>query len=78
MTLLYHLFFGFIGAFLGAILPGLLNMYAAKISRNEGRKIAVLFSIGVTLAVIIEALIALVFGRYWVFDEYGHNWRIFI
>lgn len=64
MTFLYYLIFGFVGAFLGTILPGLLNMYAAKISRNEGRKTAILFSIGVSLAVLLEALIALVFGRY--------------
>ncbi len=64
MTLIYHLFFGIIGAILATFLPGLLNMYSAKISMNEGRKIAFLFAAGIALAVLFETLIALVFARY--------------
>jgi len=64
MTFILHLLFGIIAAILATSLPGLLNMYSAKISMNEGRKKAILFALGVTLAVLIETLIALVFARY--------------
>ncbi len=64
MTFILHLLFGAIGAIIATSLPGLLNMYSAKISMNEGRKKAILFAVGVTLAVLIETLIALVFARY--------------
>ena len=64
MTFILHLLFGIIGAILATSLPGLLNMYSAKISMNEGRKKAILFASGVTLAVLIETLVALVFARY--------------
>ena len=64
MTFILHLLFGAIGAIIATSLPGLLNMYSAKISMNEGRKKAILFAIGVTTAVLIETLIALVFARY--------------
>ena len=64
MLFVYYLFFGIIGAILATFLPGLLNMYSAKISMNEGRKKAFLFAFGITLAVFFETLIALVFARY--------------
>ncbi len=64
MTFILHLMFGIIGAIIATSLPGLLNMYSAKISMNEGRKKAILFAIGVTSAVLLETLIALVFARY--------------
>lgn len=64
MIIFYYIFFGITGAILATFLPGLLNMYSAKISINEGRKKAFLFATGITLAVLIETLIALVFARY--------------
>ena len=64
MTFILHLLFGILGAIIATSLPGLLNMYSAKISMNEGRKKAILFAVGVTLAVLLETLLALVFARY--------------
>ncbi len=64
MNFILHLLFGIIGAIIATSLPGLLNMYSAKISMNEGRKKAILFATGVTLAVLLETLLALVFARY--------------
>ena len=64
MTFILHLLFGIFGAIIATSLPGLLNMYSAKISMNEGRKKAILFAVGVTLAVLLETLIALVFAGY--------------
>ena len=64
MTLFYNFLIGFLGAFIGIIPPGLLNMYAAKISMKEGRKKAMLFSAGVCITVMVQTYIALLFARY--------------
>lgn len=55
---------GFIAALIGVIPPGLLNMTAAKISMKQGRKSALLFSIGVCVVVCLQTFIALIFARY--------------
>lgn len=64
MSLLLNFTIGFTAAFVGIIPPGLLNMSAAKISINEGRKKGLLFSIGVCVTVMIQTYIALLFARY--------------
>ena len=64
MTAIFHLLFGFIAAFIGVIPPGLLNITAAKISLNNGRKSATVFAFGVALTVAIQTCIALLFARY--------------
>lgn len=64
MGLVLHLIFGYLGALIGVIPPGLLNISAAKISLNEGRKSAATFAIGVGLTVLIQTYIALLFARY--------------
>lgn len=64
MAILYNFLIGFIGAFIGVIPPGLINMYAAKVSRNEGRKKAILFSIGVCVTVMLQTFVALLFAGY--------------
>ncbi len=64
MEAFYYLFFGIIGAILATFLPGLLNMYSAKISMTEGKKRAFLFATGVSLAVLVLTLIALFFARF--------------
>ncbi len=64
MTIFYNFLIGFIGAVIGVVPPGLLNMYAAKISRIEGRKKGMLFSIGVCVTVMVQTYVALLFARY--------------
>ncbi|MCB0454648.1 MAG: LysE family transporter [Flavobacteriaceae bacterium] len=64
MTIFYNLLIGFLGSFIGVLPPGLINMYAAKISMKEGRKRALLFSIGVCITVMFQTYIALVLARY--------------
>lgn len=64
MEVFYYLFFGVIGSITATFLPGLLNIYSAKVSRNEGKKRAFLFALGVSLAVLIETLVALAFARF--------------
>lgn len=51
-------------AFIGVIPPGLLNMTAAKISLKEGYSRGIMFSIGVSLTVLVQTYIAVIFARY--------------
>ncbi|MBT0606851.1 LysE family translocator [Aequorivita echinoideorum] len=64
MTIFSNFLIGFVGAIIGVIPPGLLNMYAAKISMKEGRKKAFLFSAGVCTTVLVQTYVALLFARY--------------
>ncbi|MGV6829012.1 MAG: LysE family transporter [Flavobacteriales bacterium] len=64
MDIIYYLFFGIIGAIIATSLPGLLNIYAAKVSRTEGKKNALLFATGVSVGVFCLTLIALTFARF--------------
>ncbi len=64
MAIVYNLLIGFFGALIGVIPPGLINMYAAKVSMKEGRKNGLLFSIGVCITVMAQTLVALLFARY--------------
>ena len=47
MTALVNFFVGYLASFIGLIPPGLLNMTAAKIGVKQGRKPALIFSVGV-------------------------------
>ncbi|RDK88849.1 LysE family transporter [Marinirhabdus gelatinilytica] len=64
MSLLINFTIGFLAAFIGVIPPGLLNMYAAKISMKEGRKKGLMFSLGVCITVMVQTYIALIFARF--------------
>ncbi len=64
MAIFYNLLIGFLGSFIGVLPPGLINMYAAKISMKEGRKRASLFSVGVCITVMLQTYIALILARY--------------
>jgi len=64
MLLALHFVFGFITSFLGSLTPSMLNMTAAKISLNKGKKDAVKFAIGVSIIVFIQAYVATLFTRF--------------
>lgn len=64
MAIFYNFLIGFFGAMIGVIPPGLINMYAAKVSMKEGRKKGILFSIGVCITVMAQTFVALLFARY--------------
>ncbi|HET8804785.1 MAG TPA: lysine transporter LysE, partial [Aequorivita sp.] len=64
MAIFYNFIVGFLGSFVGVLPPGLINMYAAKISMKEGRKKGLLFSLGVCVTVMVQTYIALLFARY--------------
>ncbi|QIE59494.1 LysE family transporter [Rasiella rasia] len=63
MSVLLNFVIGFFAALIGVIPPGLLNLYAAKISMKEGRKRGLMFSLGVCITVMLQTYIALVFAR---------------
>lgn len=64
MAIIYNLLIGFFGSFIGVLPPGLINMYAAKISMREGRRRGMLFSVGVCTVVMLQTFVALLFARY--------------
>lgn len=64
MSFFYNLLIGISAAFVGALPPGLINMYASKISMSEGRKRGYMFSLGVCLIVMLQTYLALIFASY--------------
>jgi len=62
---IYSLFaIGFIAAILGTILPGLINMTAAKVAMLSGKMKAFWFSLGASIIIFFQALVAILFARY--------------
>lgn len=64
MTNFLPLVLGFSIAFLAVILPGLINMTAAKISLQEGKNEAVSFAAGAAVVVFIQTFVAVLFARF--------------
>jgi len=64
MTYFLPLFLGFCIAFLAVILPGLINMTAAKISLQEGRNEALSFAVGASTVVFFQTFLAVLFARF--------------
>jgi threonine/homoserine/homoserine lactone efflux protein len=55
---------GFAISFVATLLPGLLNMTAAKVSLKEGRKSAMFFAAGAAVIVFFQAYIAVSFAKF--------------
>ena len=64
MTNFLPLVLGFCIAFLAVILPGLINMTAAKISLQEGKNEAISFAVGASVVVFVQTFIAVLFARF--------------
>ena len=64
MDIILPLLLGIAVATPGIMLPGLINMTAAKISVRDGRACAVVFSIGATVIVFIQSYIAVSFAKF--------------
>ncbi|KGO91503.1 LysE family transporter [Flavobacterium subsaxonicum] len=54
---------GFCISFVATLLPGLLNMTAAKISLKEGRRNSVFFALGAATIVFFQAYISVTFAK---------------
>jgi threonine/homoserine/homoserine lactone efflux protein len=64
MTYLLPLLLGFCISFLAVILPGLINMTAAKISLQESKNEALSFAAGASTIVFFQTFIAVMFARF--------------
>lgn len=64
MILLFSLFLGFVVALIGILPPGMLNMMVAKLSVNESKKSALLFSYGAVFVVLIQCFLGLYFAKF--------------
>jgi threonine/homoserine/homoserine lactone efflux protein len=65
MTDFIILFFvTFSAALLGVVPPGLINITAAKISTQKGQLNGVIFAIGASLVVLLQAMIAVTISKY--------------
>lgn len=58
------MFMGFFASTVGIIPPGLLNMTAAKISKNEGKTRAFVFALGAALVLGLQSFLAVVFAEF--------------
>lgn len=62
---LFILFFAtFSAAFMATVPPGLLNMNAAKVSVEKGKANGIIFSIGVSTIIMLQATIAVYISRF--------------
>lgn len=65
MTHLLILFFStFSAAFIATVPPGLLNMNAAKTSVEKGKTNGIIFSLGVSTMIMLQAYIAVVISKF--------------
>lgn len=65
MTHLLILFFvTFSAAFMATVPPGLLNMNAAKTSVEKGKLNGIIFSLGVSTMIMIQAVVAVYISKY--------------
>ena len=64
MLFFLPLVLGFCIAFLAVILPGLINMTAAKISLQEGKSEALNFALGAAVIIFFQTFIAVLFARF--------------
>ena len=64
MAILVTFALGLCISFLAALLPGLINMTAAKISLQEGKSGALSFVFGAVSIVLVQTLLAILFARF--------------
>lgn len=63
MQVLGLFFLGFISAFVGISLPGLINMTAVKVNLKEGKRTALWFVFGAVIIIFFQTFLALLFAR---------------
>lgn len=64
MAYILPLLFGFAASVIGILPPGLINMTAAKISLQDGKNRAMMFTAGAVLIIFFQTYLALIFARY--------------
>lgn len=63
MSIFVALLWGLLCSVVGISLPGLLNLTAAKTSIRDGRSRALIFSLGATVVIFIQAYISVAFAK---------------
>lgn len=64
MSVLCPFFFGFLAAIVGVFPPGIINMTAAKVSLEDGRKRAMMFVLGALIIVFFQTCLSVMFAQY--------------
>ena len=64
MNITFIFFLGLFLAFVGVIPPGLLNMNAAKTSVKKGKLNGIMFSLGVSTMIMLQAYVAVLISKY--------------
>jgi threonine/homoserine/homoserine lactone efflux protein len=75
MSFIIHFAIGFIASFLGTIPPSMLNMTTTKITLEKTKKEGLRFAIGVSIIVLIQAYIAVLFAKY-IHNNENFEWYI--
>ena len=58
------LFMGFVASLVGIMPPGMLNMTAVKINRNEGHSRAFIFALGASVMLASQSFLAIIFAKF--------------
>jgi threonine/homoserine/homoserine lactone efflux protein len=64
MSIAIHFLLGFITSFLGTLTPSMLNMTTAKISLTKSKADAIKFAVGVSIVVLIQVYVAILFTKF--------------
>jgi threonine/homoserine/homoserine lactone efflux protein len=64
MNIILPFLSGFLAAIIGIFPPGLINMTAAKVSLNDGKRSALLFVLGALLVIVFQTYLSVLFARY--------------
>jgi threonine/homoserine/homoserine lactone efflux protein len=64
MSFVLSLFLGLLTAAIGVLPPGIINMTAAKISIQDGKNRAFMFTFGALIVIFFQTLVALIFAKY--------------
>jgi threonine/homoserine/homoserine lactone efflux protein len=75
MSLIIHFILGYVISFVGTTPPSMLNMTTAKITLEKTKKEGIKFALGVSIIVLLQAYIALIFTRY-IHNNANFEWYI--
>src|SRR2546425_433424 len=64
MALIFPFIFGFLAAIVALILPGLINMTAAKVSLTEGKNHALMYVLGASLVITFQTYVSVICAQY--------------
>jgi len=75
MSLIIYFILGYVISFVGTTPPSMLNMTTAKITLDKSKNEGIKFALGVSIIVLIQAYIALIFARY-IHNNANFEWYL--